>query len=156
MTNPGHFVLVKLITGEQLMAILSDEDENAVQLTFPMEIKSSATGHGTEQLTAVPYCTFVQERIFEIDKINVMFINELHEMVIDQYIKMIEAYEEEVEVEVTENGDLRQVGEPTTAEDLKTRVSILTEMVREQMNQELEDEVEPSDRFFVQGNDTIN
>lgn len=152
----GSFVLVKLITGEQLMAILSDEDENAVQLTFPMEIKSNNKGDGVEQLTAVPYCTFVQERIFEIDKVNVIFINDLHEMVIDQYINMIKAYEEDVEVEVTETGDVRRLDEPHTAEGLKSKVSLLTEMVREKMREELEDDVELKDSFFVEGNETLN
>lgn len=119
----NKYVLVKLETGEQLMAKLLSENANTIMIQSPMVIRQTigvnpATGGQVEKLTSAPFCQFTKDRIFTFKKEHIMFVNDLHPMVIDQYLSMVNIYEKEVDVYKTEDGYLKYGSNPEEQDTL--------------------------------------
>jgi hypothetical protein len=162
-----NFVLVKMISGEQVMAMLEYENDVEVKIKYPMLVRTipsinPQTGKQTENITAAPWCQFVEERIFEIEKRNVLFMNKLHPLVIEQYMQMVDAFEKEVEVKKDSDGQLfwedEEDDDMMTVDDVKRTISALSSILSEE--REEDDKLQQAEKeykvTFVKGNDTIN
>ncbi len=159
------FVLVKCISGEQVMAMLDYENDVEIKIKFPMLVRvipaiNPVTRKQTENITAAPWCQFVEERIFEVEKRNILFMNKLHPLVIEQYMQMVSAFESDVEVKQDEEGQLHWDDEEDdgmmTVEDVKKTISALTSILSEEKDSKLQEAEEKYHVTFVKGNDTLN
>lgn len=126
------FVVLKLVSGEQVMAVLRSEDEMFVEIESPMCIRTiPVIATNKEHITAHPLCQFTTDVNYILDKKDVMFIKKMHHIFIPHYLRIVEEHEKL---------GLINTKEKPTAEDLYW-----------------EDEIEEENlTTFVEGNDTIN
>jgi len=98
-----EFILLKLTTGETLVATIRSEDEQTISIEYPFELK---TIHDRRQdmvvdvTAAAPFCGFAEDRKFTFKKDNLMFTKLLHNFSIPFYIELVEEYEKLVDVPV--------------------------------------------------------
>ena len=95
-----QFILLKLTTGETLVATIRSEDEQTISIEYPFELK---TIHDRRQdmvvdvTAAAPFCGFAEDRKFTFKKDNLMFTKLLHNFSIPFYIELVEEYEKLVD-----------------------------------------------------------
>ena len=87
-------VIVKLVSGENVMAVLQDEDEQYVELLYPMSIRSIPVSTSKESVVAAPLCQYSDDDTYLIDKRNVLFIKKLSHVLIPHYYNMVEEFGE--------------------------------------------------------------
>jgi hypothetical protein len=143
-----EFVYIKLVNGEQLMAIKEDETEELVLLRYPMIIKQHVVAHSnnkvTEQITAGPYSMFTDSTLLEFNKRNILVDALLSERAVEHYIGLVQEHEG---VNLSAGLDWEDNQEPTTVEEVEAAVDKLSLI----FDQQLEEET-----VFIQGNDTIH
>jgi hypothetical protein len=123
------FVILKLVSGEQVMAVLRSEDEMFIEVESPMCIRTiPVLATNKEHITAHPLCQFTDEVSYVLDKKDVMFIKKMHHIFIPHYLRIVEEHEQMTMLE----------DKSPRAEDLSWE-----EETVDVMN-------------FVEGNDTIN
>jgi hypothetical protein len=82
-------VVVKLISGENVMAVLNNEDEQYVELLHPMAIRTLPISPSKETVVASPLCQFSDDETYLIDKKNVLYIKKLSHYLIPHYHDMV-------------------------------------------------------------------
>jgi hypothetical protein len=87
-------VIVKLVSGENVMAVLQDEDDQYVELLYPMSIRSIPVSTSKESVVAAPLCQYSDDDTYLIDKRNVLFIKKLSHVLIPHYYNMVEEFGE--------------------------------------------------------------
>jgi hypothetical protein len=149
------FVAVKLISGEHLLAILVDEDEDTVQLKYPVVVKIThqmIDDKAVEQMTASPLCPFSADPNYFLDRYHVMYVKEMHQLMVSKYIALVKPAEREASVYENEDGDLEE--NPMSLEELRDKLNRLSAMVGLPPLDELDKE--DLDKFFIEGNKTLN
>lgn len=144
-----EFVYIKLVNGEQLMAIKEDETEETVLLRFPMIIRQHVVANlnnkVTEQITAGPYSMFTDETLMEFHKRNILVDVLLSERAVNHYIGLVQEHEG---VNLAPGLQWEDSSDPATVEDVATAVDKLSLRLEHQLNEE--------ETVFIQGNDTIH
>lgn len=131
LTGNELFVIIRLVTGEQVMSALENEDENYVQLLHPMLIRTVPNFQtGKEMLTASPFCAFSDDESYIINKKNILFIKRLSEKLIPHYMNVVQ----ENNVKFVPKRGVFDHPEETDEEEPEER--------------------EESNRTYVEGNDT--
>lgn len=126
------FVVLKLVSGEQVMAVLRSEDEMFIEIESPMCIRTiPVIETHKEHITAHPLCQFSDDVNYVLDKKDVMFVKKMHHIFIPHYLRIVEEHEKLTVVNEEKSAP--------RAEDLYW-----------------EEEEEIDLRNFVEGNDTIN
>lgn len=151
-----HFVIVKLVSGEQVMATLTNEDATTVELQYPMVIRMVPFIQGDrahEHVTAAPLCQFSDDKTFRIEKANIMFVKKLHEILIPHYNRIVDEHENSVLVRSDKTGHIERVQEELTVEDIQKRIDMLESIAGIERNTEEEEE---ETRYYVEGNDTVH
>jgi len=141
------YVVLKMITGEQLIAVKRAETKDYLTIEYPMIIKGYAFQNGEEMgehVTASPYCKFSDDKIFTFDKQHIVFTKKMHTYAVPFYIGLVEEHEETVEVEEDEP--------PKTVEELGERVNKLAGFLRKMQQPDAEEPL--SETSFIEGNDT--
>jgi hypothetical protein len=91
-----NYVVVKLISGEEIMSATEAEDTTTLQLLYPMmisnEMYQDENGHIKKMSKMVPFCPASDDRIFNLNKSMILFVNPLHKTLIDSYKVLVEAY----------------------------------------------------------------
>jgi hypothetical protein len=133
------FVFVKLINGDQMMAIKESETEESLTLKFPMQIRLHKVLQNEitvgEQITAGPYSQFVQKQTITIDKRHVVINEQLAHRAIPHFINLVKEHDG---IAIKVHSD---------SIDLEYAYAV----------EELEDHTEePDENCFVDGNDTIH
>ena len=141
LTGKEVFVVVKFISGEQVLSALQQEDDTYIELLHPMVVKTIPNiATGKEHVTAAPFCQFSRDDSYLIDKKNVMFIKSMHSTFVPHYMRIVE-----------EHNDV-SLQEPD--EETKRKIEQLVEI----FGDALDDETEPSEGdgegIYVEGNDT--
>lgn len=149
LTDKDVYVVIKLTNGEQVMAVLEEEDDKYVQLSSPMTIRTTPiVGEGREHITAHPYCQFTDDTSFSIEKKNVMFIKRLHEMMIPHYRRIVAQHSNDWRIEKP-----KQQEEPfISSREAKKRIAMLVGIAGEEEAEE--DTSMPC--TYIDGNDTIH
>jgi len=159
-----YYVVLKLVSGEQVMATLIDEDDTHVVLHNPMIIRILPyidKGKTKEQVTAVPLCQFSDDEYYRIPRSSFMFLKTLHEMLIPHYNRIVEEQSESVLAKSNKDGDMELIeelfdGENLTVEEIHKRIEMLEELADEQEEiYEPEEDIEEV-RSFVAGNETLH
>jgi hypothetical protein len=94
-----HFVVIKLVSGEQVMAILEDETEDGVDIVFPMLIRLFPIVDGAnsrEHVTATPYSQFADDAHLTISKHNILFLKNLNPAMVPHYLRLVEQENDKV------------------------------------------------------------
>jgi hypothetical protein len=157
-----QYVVVKLITGETVMATFDGEDEKYIKIDFPVQIRSVLIPEiNKESLSASPLCPFSDSTTFVLEKDHIVYIKKLHNAFVEHYKDFCKSYEEAMipmkRARVQEHSademfegfdDLDEL----TLEEIQNRLELL-EAIASAPREELTEE-ELDKRVFVQGNDT--
>lgn len=164
-----HYVVVKLITGEQIMAILEYESDNSVELVYPMLIRLFPILQGDkphEHVTATPYSQFADTAHITINKSHIVFLENLHHMLIPHFTRLVAENENAVLISRQKDGsvkraedlnwdeeEMQEEAESLTTEELQKRIAMLESIFgkEEESLEEQEDQ-----RTFVEGNNTLH
>lgn len=168
LTGNEHYVILKLITGEQVMAVLEHETQDSVIINFPMLLRlfpiiNDQSSH--EHVTATPYCKFAADSNLTIFKQNILFIKKLHHVLIPHYMHLVNEAENQVLVrkdregnvsrseELTWDDETREEVEQLSNDEIKKRIAMLEAIAGLKTKEEKEEE-ESNYRYFIEGNDT--
>ena len=89
------FVILKIVSGEQVMAVLRSEDESFVEIESPMCIRTfPILETGKEHITAHPLCQFTDDINYVLDKKDVMYVKKMHHIFIPHYLRIVKEHEE--------------------------------------------------------------
>lgn len=148
------YVVLKLVSGEQVMAVLRQEDSDALLLEYPMCIRTVPIIEANrESVMAVPLCQFSDDRTFVIDKKNVMFCKKLHHVFIPHYRKIVAEHEKQTFIAKDSKREelYWDDQDEMTAEEALKRIEML-EALLEKEPEKKEDEY----TYFVDGNESIH
>lgn len=156
MLEPNQeYVIIKLVSGEQLMGVCTEKTDKDITVMFPMALRQYPVERedGTigEQITGGPFCAFASDRTFTIPKASVMINKPLHELLVPFYIRMVNQYEKMVDVPLSMFNDEREEQEVLTVKDVEKAVDRLAAI----MHGEKKEGREP-DGYYVEGNNTIH
>lgn len=91
------FVIVRLSTGESILAIRLKEDEKEITIEYPFSLKNypriTKQGGIIEQVTAGPYCSFAENRVFTFPKKDVFFVKKLHSFAVPFFMSLYNQHE---------------------------------------------------------------
>ena len=163
-----QYVCIKLTNGEQLLAILQEDDGSSLHLHFPFLVRtfsdfSPNENKHYEHVTANPWCQFVDQKAFIISKSHVLFVGEMHPLMGRQYLKMINEYAQDTQVRDTADGQLEAVDDDDsklTLADVKEHVRKVREMLEAKysatsFDEDIEEEY-GSSPTFVKGNNRLH
>ena len=151
-----NFVIVKLVSGEQVMATLTNEDADTIQLHYPMVIKMIPfiqDDQAHEHVTAAPLCQFSDDNNYTIEKAKILFVKKLHEVLVPHYNRIVDEHEHTVLVRSDKTGHIARMKEELTVNDIQKRIDMLERMTGVERNTE-EEEEEKS--YYIEGNDTVH
>lgn len=96
LTGNELYVVMKLVSGENVMAVLKKEDEDFIEVESPMCIRTiPVLETGREHITASPLCQFAADSSsYILDKKNLMFIKKMHHLFIPHYLRIVADHEE--------------------------------------------------------------
>ena len=155
-----HFVIIKLVSGEQVMAVLEKETDENIQISSPLLLRLFpviGAESGQEHVTATPYCKFAEDSNLTLNKRNILFVKNLHSMLIPHYIRLATEAEEPVPIKKKNDGSVKEL--QWEDEELQEEVSKLSSeeiQKRIQMLEAIADKEEEEVRTFIEGNDTIH
>ena len=146
------YIVMKLTSGEQVMAVLREEDDDHVLLESPMCIRTIPILEASrEHVTAHPLCQFSDDRTFVIAKRDIMFVKKLHHLFIPHYQRIVAEHEKLSFITKDQKEELLWEDE-VDQEEAKRRISMLEDLAKTPKDEEEEKRY----RVFVEGNDTIN
>lgn len=149
LTASDEYVVLKLVTGEQIMAVKRNESPTSVTIEYPMLIKSFPfmnDGEIGEHVTAAPYCKFTDDKLFEFKKRDIIFEKRVHQYAIPFYVRLVNEYEATIEV---------PNDPPSTVEELSERVDKLMAHLKSLAEDDSEEQ-EEEPKVMVDGNRTIH
>jgi len=155
-----HFVIIKLVSGEQVMAVLENETDENIQISSPLLLRLFpiiGAEHGSEHVTATPYCKFADDSNLTLNKRNIIFVKNLHSMLIPHYIRLASEAEENVQIKQKQDGSVRKL--EWEDEELKQEVAELSDeeiQKRIKLLEAIAQKEEEEARTFIEGNDTIH
>lgn len=138
-------LVIKLSSGEELIADLAEQTDTYVKIYFPMLVKTIPRMEGNrimESLTLAPWSYFSASDEFIIDKSHIICTNDLDPVYLDQYRSTVEDY-------------IDRDTERKTGQDV-TNVNELAEKIKQLIGSfETTDEtdIEP---VIIEGNKTIH
>ena len=146
------YIVIKLTSGEQVMAVLREEDDEHVLLESPMCIRTIPILEASrEHVTAHPLCQFSDDRTFVIAKRDIMFVKKLHHLFIPHYQRIVAEHEKLSFITKDQKEELLWEDE-VDQEEAKRRISMLEDLAKTPKDEEEERRY----RVFIEGNDTIN
>ena len=160
MTQDKDYIVLKLITGETVMAIFQGEDERFIKVDYPVQIKTNyISGVNREAVTAAPFCQFSDSTAFILEKTHVLYIKRLHHAFVRHYKNFVKVYDEAL-VPLQRSEEVRQELEEAfddmdeiSIEEVNRRLDIL-EAIANSPSSEKDEEEEFELINFVPGNDT--
>lgn len=159
LTGNEHYVVIKLVSGEQIMAVLENESSDQITIFNPLLIRMfpvlGATGGGQEHVTATPYSKFSDDQSITIDKTKILFIKNLHHVLIPHFNRIVEEHSREVLVSKENRAeDLRWEDDPKEETQIKEVSDLTLEEVEKRI--EMLRSIIDENKNFVDGNDTIH
>lgn len=128
-----RYVLAKLITGETLMAVVNYEDDDHVELAYPMEVgkRSVDTPEGEKEMNTISvFSKFVSDRFFYMRKSDFLFLKDLHQNVVHYYETMVYELDELYKFEDMPFDTVNELrNAPKTVDDVKEKLDRLRQML---------------------------
>jgi len=146
------YVIFKLTSGENVMAVLRQEDEENILIEYPMIMRSIINfEEGRESLTAQPLCMFTDEHDFIISKKNITFIKKMHHIFIPHYKKIVDEHEQSTFFIPNEEDNKLSWEDDTPTQKSKLIIKKLKDILESD-----EESITEKLKRLVPGNDTIN
>jgi hypothetical protein len=120
-------IVVKLISGEELVCTYLNEDDYQINVLFPMIVKQiprQFEGRLMESISLAPYTYFASDDEFSFQKNQIIFIKEMNPTHLNSYNNAIEDFVG------TANA------EPASVEELKELTDKLSNMFKDKVKQE--------------------
>jgi hypothetical protein len=95
-------VVVRLLKGEDVIAILAGEIENKLRLEYPYFLRYSSINNN---LVMHPYCAYTDEVLFEIDVSRVEFVAPARQDISIKFLNMIDTIEQAATEAILEEDD---------------------------------------------------
>jgi hypothetical protein len=93
ITDSSILVVVKLGSGETILATMVDQTDNSITIEYPLEMKWSPyetpAGLVGYKLTAMTYCPFTVDRTFVLRITDVQHINGMNETLVESYLSLV-------------------------------------------------------------------
>lgn len=161
LSGDEFYVILKLTTGEQMMAVLQEEDEQNIMIDYPIVIKTIMDyDEGKERVTVSPLCAFTSEQSCVISKHNVLYIKKLHYVFIPHYQKIVKEQQQTTlfsSVDCDSDDSLDWEDEPATPEDI-IKLQQMIKSISGADEYEYEEDIDWEEKLknLVPGNDTLN
>ena len=100
-----EYVTLKLVNGDNIIALMVDEDDDRFILLYPIQMKSvrvTTDGSNKEIVVGSPWCSFTDHEVFQIWKNDVIIIKPLNDSTIQYYKNMVDMNEIDYEAEEDE------------------------------------------------------
>lgn len=151
LTGNEFYVVVRLVSGEQIMCALQQEDDEYIQLLHPMVVRTIPNFEtGKEHITAAPFCAFTEEESFVLNKKNILFIKPLRQQFIPHYLNIVR---ESQHISFTPRGqDPQSVVDNDEMEHLRNIADKISAI--RQLRNIADETEEEKHRVFIEGNDT--
>jgi hypothetical protein len=153
-----QYVVVKLVSGETVMATFEGEDEKFVKIEYPIQIKTTIIPElGRESISASPLCQFTDATTFVLEKSHIVYIKKLHKQFISHYNNFLKSYEEAL-IPATRSSIQEQLSEyfddaeHLTLDEINRRIELLEAIAGGEVPEEELDVM----LSVVEGNDTIH
>lgn len=153
------FIVFRMLSGEQVMATLDGEDHSFLHVSHPLVVKMTPVienGHMVERITAQPFCQFSADKFYDIPKTSIVFVKQLHRVLVPHYLRIVESYNETVLAQMPDNGGLHwddeEEEQEETIDDFKKRIDALAEF----MEATSEEEPKEEEPVIIKGNKTIH
>ena len=89
------YVVVKLVSGETIMAMFTGEDEKFVKVEYPIQIRTIMIPEmNRESISASPFCQYSDSTSFVLEKSHIIYIKKLHSQFVSHYKSFIKSYDE--------------------------------------------------------------
>lgn len=151
-----NYVAVRLTTGEDLLAVLTDEDEHYIKLEEPMVMKSLVNyDSGREHIIAKPLCMFTDEKSFVISKKNVLFVKKMFHGYVQHYQRIVDEFNQTLSSEDFGFSPPDATEEDISSEQFQRKLNLL-KYIQAVISSKEEQQEEEDTRVYVQGNNTIN
>lgn len=141
------YVVLKLVSSEELICTQIEETEFDIKVLFPMIVKympKLTEGRILESVTMAPYTYFAADDQFTFQKNQIIFCKDLSERQVANYKLAIDDFVANTVLD-----------EPQNVNDLKQALDRIAEVFGDQIeNMKLEEEVE-SDSIFIDNNNKI-
>lgn len=153
-----QYVVVKLISGETVMATFEGEDEKHVKIDHPIQIRTTIIPElGRESISASPLCQFSDATSFVFEKGHIVYIKKLHKQFIPHYNNFLKSYEEalipttrsEIQEKLSEYFD---DADHLTIDEIQKRIDMLEAIAGGDIPEEELDDM----LSVMEGNDTIH
>jgi len=152
------YVVVKLISGETIMAMFEGEDDKFVKIEYPIQIKTVVIPElQRESISASPMCQFSDATSFVLEKTHIIYIKKLHKQFISHYKGFIKSYEEAL-IPTTRSSIQETLSEyfddteDLTLDEINRRIEML-EAIASGEHSEEDEEIMLS---VIEGNDTLH
>jgi hypothetical protein len=153
LTGDEFYVVFKLTSGENVMAVLRNEDDQHVLVEHPMVMRSIMNFEaGKEHLTAAPLCAFTDESDFVIPKNNILFMKKLHHVFIPHYQRIVNEHENTTLFVPNGQEEALSWEDEMTPETARKAVQQLKGILGEEEEIDWKEKL----KFLVDGNDTLN
>ena len=130
--DENKYVVVKMATGEELLAVMHAEDPEMVMLLHPMEMQHAPDEEqGIEHYWAQPFCPYSEEQTFFLEKKYIVYIKALSEYLIPHYHSMVQNFSESEVIKSARMTAERKVswgGKEISEEEAKKRVEQIKKM----------------------------
>jgi len=132
-----RIITFKLITGEDLVAVLRDENGQEITIEYPFVLRSHPhmvrPDRIEETITANAFCSMAADRTFTFKKVDLMFVKDLHEKARPFYLNM---YREQEHVRPVSSSELS---------DYEKRIADFLKRMREEEDLEDLNDWDPKD-----------
>ena len=85
------FVVVKLVSGAELIAKMTSTSETSIVLKNPLQVVYSSSSFGIPAVTVQKFCPFAKQEIYNFERIHVMCINEISDASVIYYKEAVES-----------------------------------------------------------------
>lgn len=129
--DANRYVVMKLVSGEEILAHLTSEDDYDIHVLFPMIVKHinrNVQGRMMESIVLGPWTHFSAEDEFTFNKQHLIFLKDLDDRYVDEYNRSVDE----------SLGNIPEP-EPYNPDELKQLTERLQNMFREHVREEEED-----------------
>lgn len=88
-----EYVVLKLVTGEQILASISNEFEDSVVILFPILLKSVPivkNGMVYEKIATAEYCAFTDDKEFNISRKDIVYMKPMNKTIAIMYQRTLQ------------------------------------------------------------------
>lgn len=108
----SKYVILKLVTGEEIFAEFVHSIDNKVRIINPLQVvvtrEPDENGNLVSNVRANPWCEYSASKTFDIKAPHIISLSDLHEAMHKPYLDLVDAFSREVIVQEDEDGYLRE------------------------------------------------